>query len=104
MAVSITKLKSYFMSRINQDDVTVVEMVDRYLTLLKVFRDAEKAVMKSGTQVEVKNGAQEYTKSNPLISDMKNINAQLINLKKDIDKHIAEFEKSKPKEDKRSLI
>ncbi len=92
------------MSRINQDDITVVEMVDRYLTLLKVFRDAEKAVMKNGAQVEVKNGGQEYTKSNPLISDMKNINAQLINLKKDIDKHIVEFERAKPKEDKRSLI
>ena len=98
MAVPMTKLKKYLMERINNEDITAVEMVERYLDIMKVFREAQKSVAKEGAQIIVKNGNQGYIKSHPLISDMKNLNAQLLNLKKDIDKHILEHERSKPKE------
>lgn len=93
MVVAINKMKTYYLSKINTDDITVVEMVDRYLEMLEVYRQAQKQVKKDGPSIEIINASQSYIKSHPLISDMKNLNAQLLNLKRDIDKHIVEYTK-----------
>ena len=101
MAVPIIRIRKYYMDRIDPEDVTMVEMVDRYLDLLNVFRESQKSVAKVGVQVVVENGSQSFIKSNPLINDMKNTNAQLMSLKKDIDKHIETYQKSRPELSKR---
>ena len=81
------------MSRIDQGNLSVLENVQRYIELVQLYRSMQKQVKKDGPSIQIDNGNQSYIKSHPLISDMKNINAQLINLKKDIDKHVAEHQK-----------
>lgn len=93
MAIAINKLSDYYMSRIDQGNLSVLENVQRYIELVQLYRSMQKQVKKDGPSVPINNGNQSYIKSHPLISDMKNINAQLINLKKDIDKHVSEHQK-----------
>lgn len=100
MAIEIDKLKAYFIERVNPDDVSAVENVDRYIKLIEFYREMSETIDEDGVRTVVDNGNQSYIKSHPLISDMKNINAQLINLKKDIDKSIKEYEIKLAEEEK----
>lgn len=92
MAIAINRLRKYYMERINQDDYSTVENVQRYIDLVELYRSMQKSIKEDGARIEIENGSQSFIKSHPLISDMKNINAQLINLKKDIDKAVKEYE------------
>ena len=100
MAVAIGRLSNYYMSQIDRTNISAYENVQRYIELVELYRAMQKQVKQDGPSVEIKNGQQSYTKSHPLISDMKNINAQLINLKKDIEKHIEVYKKELEAEQK----
>lgn len=99
MAVAIKVLNKYFMDRINRKDIGAYEVVQRYISLLQMYRRMEKQLYEDGLVVTIKNGSQSFKKAHPLINDMKNINAQLINLKKEIDRHVKEYERYRIKED-----
>lgn len=90
MAHTVTDLHDYLLSKVNNKDDMAVEMVGRYAKLLKMFYEMEQQIDDDGPLIIDELPTKTVTKSHPLISDMKNINAQLINLKKDIDKHINE--------------
>lgn len=92
MAVAVDKVSKYLLSKIDQDDHSAVEIIQRYVDLLNLFRKMQAQVRKDGPSVEIKNGEQSYVKAHPLISDMKNINAQLLNIKKEIDRYMKEYE------------
>ena len=99
MAIAMKYIKEYYMERIDENNFSVVENVHRYLDLIKMFRLMQKQLNKEGPTVTIKNGKQEFTKAHPLINDLKNINAQLINLKKEIDRHVKEYERYRIKSD-----
>lgn len=92
MAIAVSRLKRYYMERVDQNDYSTVENIQRYIDLIELYRSMQKSIKSDGARIEVENGSQSFIKSHPLISDMKNINAQLINLKKDIDKAVREYE------------
>src|SRR5699024_242198 len=100
MAVAIGRLSNYYMSQIDRTNISAYENVQRYIELVELYRTMQKQVKQDGPSVEIVNGQQSYIKSHPLISDMKNINAQLINLKKDIEKHIEQYKKELEAEQK----
>ena len=100
MAVAISILSNYYMSQIDRTNIGAYENVQRYIELVELYRVMQKQVKQDGPSVEIQNGQQSYIKSHPLISDMKNINAQLINLKKDIEKHIEQYKKELEAEQK----
>lgn len=94
----MAKVERYLLSKIDKDDHGAVEVVNRYMDLMKMFRRMQKHIYDDGPTVEVKNGEQSYVKAHPLINDMKNINAQMLNLKKDIDRYMKEYEEKQAKE------
>lgn len=99
MAIAMKYVREYYMDRIDVNNFSVVENVHRYLDLIQMFRGMQKVLKKEGPTVVVENGKQKFTKAHPLINDMKNINAQLINLKKELDRHVKEYERYRIKED-----
>lgn len=82
------EIHSYLITKVDNNDDMALEMVNRYVKLLKSFYNMEKILEEDGLAIDDGRGG---VKSHPLNSDMKNVNAQLINLKKDIDKHINEY-------------
>jgi phage terminase small subunit len=77
------KMREELLSKINQHSQIEIEKVERYCMLVKHFAAIERKVGNNNLVV-VKNGSQEYWKVNPGISEMNKINAQLINLGKDM--------------------
>lgn len=90
MAVAVTKLKKYLMSRIDTDNLFEVEKVERYCELIKLSRKLEKEIRQEGLLTTTVNGSQEFTKANPAIAELKSINSQInitgntINFKKEL--------------------
>lgn len=77
------KMREELLSKINQNSQVEIEKVERYCLLVKHFAAIERKIGNNNL-VLVKNGSQEYWKVNPGISEMNKINAQLINLGKDM--------------------
>lgn len=92
MAIAVNRVSNYLMSKIDEDDFSAVEIVQRYVGLMSLYRTMQAQVKKDGPTIEVENGQQSYTKAHPLINDIKNINAQLLNIKKDIDRYMKEYQ------------
>lgn len=80
------------MSKIDEDDFSAVEIVQRYIDLIGLYRTMNAQLKKDGPTIVIENGEQRYTKAHPLINDIKNINAQLLNIKKDIDRYMKEYQ------------
>lgn len=99
MAIALKHIREYYMERIDENNYSVVENVHRYVQLVQMYRKMQTILRKEEYTVTVKNGQQEFTKAHPLINDLKNINAQLINLKKEIDRHVKEHERYRIKEE-----
>ena len=91
MALPLTKIEKYLKENTDMESLVSVEVVERYIELLRMYRRMHKEIQKDGVRTVVINGSQEYIKAHPLITEMRNINAQLVNLKRDIDKHIEEY-------------
>ena len=98
MAVPLTQIEKYLKNNTDQENIVAVEVVDRYIELIRMYRRMQREIIKDGTRTVVINGSQEYIKAHPLISEMRNINAQLVKLKADLDKHIAEHSEAMKKE------
>lgn len=71
------------MSKIDSESLVMIEKVERYVGFWELYVKLQKAVMKNPIIV-VKNGAQEYTKTNPAVNDLNKINTSLIALGKDM--------------------
>lgn len=99
MAVSKKNLKTYFYNRINMEDLSIVECVDRYLDFMMMIRKMKTQLNVDGHVITTENGKQSFKKAHPLIKDIKDINAQMINLKKEIDRHIKEYERYRIRDD-----
>ncbi|MDM8284777.1 P27 family phage terminase small subunit [Ligilactobacillus salivarius] len=77
-------VKKYLMGQIDVSNPVQVEKVERYCTLANVYYSLEKKVNSKNILTEIKNGSQKYIKTNPAVSEMAKINAQMINLSKDM--------------------
>lgn len=77
-------VKKYLMEQIDVSNPVQVEKVERYCTLANVYYSLEKKVNSKNILTEIKNGSQKYIKTNPAVSEMAKINAQMINLSKDM--------------------
>lgn len=99
MAIAMKHVRDYYMDRIDTENFSVVENVHRYIDLIQMFRGMQKVLKSEGPTIVIKNGKQEFTKAHPLINDLKNINAQLINLKKELDRHVKEYERYRIRKD-----
>lgn len=82
MAVKITDLKDQLMKKINVEDVSQVEKVERYIDLVKSFRKINSIILKEGETVVTENGAQRFTKAHPLLGERNKINTSLISMEK----------------------
>ena len=72
------------MGQIDNSNPVQVEKVERYCTLANVYYSLEKAVNSKNILTTIKNGSQKFVKTNPAVSEMAKINAQMINLSKDM--------------------
>ena len=70
------------MKKINVDDVSQVEKVERYIDLVKSFRKINSIILKEGETVVTENGAQRFTKAHPLLGERNKINTSLISMEK----------------------
>lgn len=77
-------LKRELLKKVNQKSEVEIEKVERYCNLIKYFYQLDKFIKDDGLMITIKNGAQEFTKANPAIAEKNRINAQLINLSKDL--------------------
>ena len=82
MAVKITELKEQMMTRIDQEDLTQVEKVERYIDLVKSFRKIHAQILKEGETVVTENGAQRFVKAHPLLGERNKINNSLMSMEK----------------------
>ncbi len=79
----VENVRQYLFEKINKDDPVAVEKVERYCSLMTMYYSLD-AVASSDVVTVVKNGSQEFTKTNPAIAEMAKINTQMINLSKDM--------------------
>ncbi|WP_241475473.1 P27 family phage terminase small subunit [Priestia flexa] len=87
MAVSISDLKAQLMRQIDVNDLVQVEKVERYVSLVESFRNADETIKREGESITTENGSQRFTKAHPLIGERNKINSSLIALGKDIDSY-----------------
>lgn len=95
MAVTLTALKKYLLSRVDANDIAQIEKVERYIALKKMMTRLIKKVEEDGDTVVTENGSQSFTKAHPLINDINKINTQLLNIEKSFVFKSEEVEKVK---------
>lgn len=78
-----TKLEKELLGKIDSKSEVQLEKVRRYVSFVKLYDKLNKEVMRN-PMIEVKNGAQEYTKVNPAVAELNKINNSLIALGKDM--------------------
>lgn len=78
------RIRAELLKQVNPDSAIALEKVERYVTLTHTFYQLHKAVEEIGPVTVTKNGAQEFTKTNPAIDGMNKINNQLIALGRDL--------------------
>jgi hypothetical protein len=71
-SVSITQLKNQLLERVDLEDLVQLEKVERYIELVKTFREMSKSIKKDGDPAAV-------TK---VISERNKINASLLSIEK----------------------
>ncbi|EPD10321.1 gp1 [Lacticaseibacillus paracasei subsp. paracasei Lpp48] len=79
----LDKLKNRLLSQIDKTNPIETEKVDRYVSMVDMFYKLQKEAIKQPI-IEIENGSQHFTKSNPALADMNKINASLISLGKDM--------------------
>lgn len=77
------KLKNRLLSQIDKTNPIETEKVERYVSMVDMFYKLQKEAIKQPI-IEIENGSQHFTKSNPALADMNKINASLISLGKDM--------------------
>lgn len=81
--VSRAKLKKELLKRVNADSDIDLEKVERYLSLWEMYKKLYEEAKKT-PMIVTKNGAQEFTKTNPAIAEMNKINSSMVTLSKDM--------------------
>lgn len=81
--VSRAKLKKELLNRVNSDSNIDLEKVERYLSLWDMYKKLYDEA-KERPMIVTKNGAQEFTKTNPAIAEMNKINSSMVTLSKDM--------------------
>lgn len=99
MAVSISDLKAQLMRQIDVNDLVQVEKVERYVSLVESFRNADETIKREGESITTENGSQRFTKAHPLIGERNKINSSLIALGKDIDSYRVSDQSSRESND-----
>lgn len=84
--MKIGELKNELMGLINKDSQIEVEKVERYLNLVKIYKELDKTLKNDGYMIVVKNGAQSFLKANSAIGEKVKINQALIKLGEFFDK------------------
>lgn len=79
----VEDVRKYLLEKVDTDDPVAIEKVDRYCSLMAMYYTLD-AVVGDNVITIVKNGKQEFTKTNPAITEMAKINTQMINLSKDM--------------------
>ncbi|MDY4001010.1 MAG: P27 family phage terminase small subunit [Streptococcus orisratti] len=74
------ELKDELMNLIDKKSQFEIEIVERYLDLVKTYRRLNKSIKNFGDMIEVRNGAQTFVKVNSAIAEKNKINQQLIKL------------------------
>lgn len=94
--VGIDHIRDYLMSKIDTSNPVEVEKVGRYLKHIEMYRRMDRTVKKEGVSTTVINGAQEYIKSHPLLSEMNRVNSSIMNIERTFN-FIGENDGGKPK-------
>lgn len=97
MAIAASKLKKQLLEKIDNNDFSQIEKVERYIELIKSFRRINRTVNKEGEMVVTENASQRFVKAHPLIGERNKLNSQLLALMREIEKDIAAEEKKKDK-------
>ncbi|MFS4464722.1 terminase [Staphylococcus haemolyticus] len=93
MPVSVKKIRESMLSKVDDSDFLVVEKIERYIALVKKYRQLITAINKDGITINVTNSSQRYIKTHPSMTDVIKINKELLLLEKAI------FKRSKVKKD-----
>lgn len=80
--MSVEKVRTEFMRKINSNNEIEVEKVERYINLLHLFYKLDEAIEEFGTMITTENGAQRFTKPNPAIAEKNKISGSLLALEK----------------------
>lgn len=81
--VTKSKLQKELMAKIDKTSEIQKEKVERYVSFWELYSSLYKNVKKM-PMIVVKNGAQEYVKTNPAVSELNKINNSMIALGKDM--------------------
>lgn len=84
--MKISELKNELMGLINPNSHIEIEKVERYINLVKIYRELDKTLKKDGHMILVRNGAQTFLKANSAIGEKVKINQALIKLGEFFDK------------------
>lgn len=93
MPVSVKKIRESMLEKVDDSDFLVIEKIERYIALVKKYRQLITAINKDGITISVNNSSQQYIKTHPSMTDVIKINKELLLLEKAI------FKRSKVKKD-----
>ena len=79
MPVSTKKFVS-MLARVDDTDFLVIEKIERYIALVKKYRQLITAINKEGLTINVNNSSQHYIKTHPSMSDVIKINKKTVNV------------------------
>ena len=79
---NLTKLKTYLLEKVDDDNPVHVDKVERYINLLKIFYELDKDIKEHGTLVETVNASQTFLKPNPAVAEKNKVNASLLAIEK----------------------
>lgn len=81
--MDIPNMKEELMKQVNPESAIAMEKAYRYLSLAELYQKLQEVAMKQ-PMIVIKNGKQEYTKTNPALTDINRINGALIALGRDM--------------------
>lgn len=80
--MSVEKVRSELMNKIDHTNEIEIEKVDRYINLLNIFYQLDESIAELGPIITTINAAQRFTKPNPAISEKNKISSSLLALEK----------------------
>ncbi|MEF2965045.1 P27 family phage terminase small subunit [Paenibacillus sp. M1] len=80
----VKALREELLGRVDPKSKIQLEKVERYVNLVEIYYQLDKAIKDHGIMITTINGSQEFTKPNPAIAEKNKINTSLIALGKDL--------------------
>ena len=78
--MKLSDLKNELMGLIDLGSPFEIEVVERYVSLVKTYKDLDKKIKKEGYDKIVRNGSQTFVKINDAVGEKYKCNQQLIKL------------------------